>query len=261
MRAIELNGIKIDENKEAFTWGRIVAEHADEVGALAGIEAKGPATLDEIIARRAEFLVGYQGRRWADDYRTGVARVVEAETRVAGAPGALSEAAARGLFKLMSYKDEYEVARLHTETGFVEGLAKQFEGGFAVRHHLAPPLLPGGKDAEGRPLKRSFGPWVRLPMKILAKCKVLRGTAVDVFGYTEERRMERALIVEYGELLDRLCAALTPENRDEAARLAGLAMEIRGFGPVKAEAVETVRRQWAEGLDGLDGGEGLSRAA
>ena len=137
---------------------------------------------------------------------------------------------------------------VHAKTGFVEGLKDRFEGEFTVRHHLAPPFLSRGTDARGRPLKRAFGPWVRVAFRQLARMKHLRGTRWDLFGRTEERRMERALIGEYRALLDRLTEGLTAVNRDEAARIAGMVMEIRGFGPVKAEAVAKTRARISEAI-------------
>ena len=243
MRAIELNGVKPDLNKAAFNWGRVAAENPEKVADLAGVEAPQPQTLDQMIDRRADFLTNYQNDAWAQKYRARIDRVQQAEARVMGEPGALTEAAAKGLFKLMSYKDEYEVARLHTDTGFIEGLANRFEDDYTVKHHLAPPLLPSGRDARGRPFKREFGGWVRKPMTQLAKLKRLRGTPFDPFGYTAERRMERALIVEYKALLDTLLSHLTPENHGDAVKIAGLVMEIRGYGPVKEEAAAKVRAE------------------
>ncbi|MBV6638100.1 MAG: indolepyruvate ferredoxin oxidoreductase family protein, partial [Mameliella sp.] len=248
MRAIELNGVKPELNKQAFAWGRVAVTDHEGVARIAGIEARPVQTLEQMIDRRADFLADYQSRRWARRYRDDLQKVIEAETRVAGAPGALSEAAAKGLFKLMSYKDEYEVARLHAQTGFLDGLKDRFEGEFTVRHHLAPPILSSGTDARGRPLKRSFGPWVQVAFRQLARMKRLRGTVFDPFGRTAERRMERALIREYRDLLDRLVNGLTSDNRDEAARIAGLVMEIRGFGPVKEEAVGKTRKAMNEAI-------------
>ncbi|WP_425074181.1 indolepyruvate ferredoxin oxidoreductase family protein [Sagittula sp. S175] len=235
MRAIDLNGVKPDLNRRAFGWGRIAAQDAVAVAEAAGLVAAPVQTLDERIARRVAFLTDYQDAAWAGRYRDAIARVREAETRVTGAPGALTEAAVKGLFKLMSYKDEYEVARLHTATGFVEGLKDRFEGAFTVTHHLAPPMLPG-RDARGRPMKRAFGPWIRPVMAVLARGKRLRGTAFDPFGRTAERRMERQLIAAYGAMLDRLVAGLTAQNVAGAAEAAGRVMEVRGFGPVKEQA-------------------------
>ncbi|AVO39272.1 indolepyruvate ferredoxin oxidoreductase family protein [Pukyongiella litopenaei] len=241
MRAIELNGVKPELNKDAFAWGRVAAHAPDAVERIAQLPVSPVQTLDEKIDRRAAFLAEYQDDAYAQEYRDTLAGVQAAETRVAGAPGALTEAAARGLFKLMAYKDEYEVARLHMQTGFRESLAERFEGDFVIRHHLAPPFLPAAVDARGRPRKRSFGPWIAGAMSLLARMKRLRGTAFDPFGYAAERRTERALIGEYRELLDRLVAGLTAANRAEAARIAAMVMEIRGYGPVKDAAIAGTR--------------------
>ncbi len=251
MRAIELNGVKPDQNKDAFAWGRITVHAPDAVERIAALPVTSVQSLDEIIARRSAFLVEYQDEGWAKAYLGTVEKVKAAETRTMGAAGALTEAVAKGLFKLMSYKDEYEVARLHTQTGFVEGLADRFEGPFTVKHHLAPPLIPSKRDARGRPVKRVFGPWIRTAFRPLAKMKRLRGSAWDVFGYTQERKMERALITEYIDLTDTLIHGLTPETHTEAVRIAGLVMGIRGFGPVKEDAAKVVRGEIAQALEGF----------
>ena len=147
----------------------------------------------------------------------------------------------KGLFKVMSYKDEYEVARLHTQTGFYESLRARFEGDFKVRHHMAPPFLTSKRDARGRPTKRAFGPWMQSGLKALSRMKGLRGTPFDPFGYTAERRMERRMIDDYRAVLDRLLAGLTANNRDEAARIAAMILEVRGYGPVKEQSAKTVQ--------------------
>ena len=247
MKAIELNGVKPELNARAFHWGRLVVLDRHGVEEAAGHTAAPVQTPDEKIARRAAFLADYQNRKWADRYVQQIDHVRSAETRVAGQPGPLTEAALTGLFKLMSYKDEYEVARLHTETGFAQSLADQFEGRYEIRHHLAPPMLPG-KDARGRPLKRSFGPWIRPVMKVLAKGKALRGSIFDPFGYTEERRLERALIEDYCAMLNQITEALTAENLEPATALAASALEIRGFGPVKMAAARDVRERISAAL-------------
>ena len=253
MRAIELNGVKPELNKQAFGWGRVAVHDVGLVAQIAGVEPRPVQTLDQMIDRRAAFLVDYQDANWARAYREALMPVMTAERSVAGAPGALTEAAAKGLFKLMSYKDEYEVARLFTQTGFLEGLKQRFDGEFRVVHHLAPPVLSGGTDARGRPRKRAFGPWVRIAFQPLARMKGLRGTRWDLFGRSDERRMERALIAEYRDLLDRLIYGLTAGNLIEAARIAGLVMDIRGFGPVKAQAVAQTRAQIADAMAGYGG--------
>ena len=246
MRAIELNGVKPARNMDAFTWGRVLVHDRAAVERVADLPTSPVLTLDEMIARRAAFLTGYQNASWAQEYLREIGKIREAEIAATGAAGALTEAAAKGLFKLMSYKDEYEVARLHTQTGFEDDLAARFDGPFKLVHHMAPPGLAGGRDARGRPLKRAFGPWIRPAMRLLAKMKPLRGTALDPFGYSEERKMERALIAEYRALLDHLTAGLTFENRDDRAAKAALVMDIRGFGPVKRAAAMGVRAQMAE---------------
>ncbi|CUH81939.1 indolepyruvate ferredoxin oxidoreductase family protein [Tropicibacter naphthalenivorans] len=240
-RAIDLNGVKPDLNKRAFAWGRIAVLDRAAVEDAAGLTAPAAQTLDEQIARRAAFLTDYQDAGWAKTYRTEVDRIRLAETRVSGTPGPLTEAAMTGLFKLMSYKDEYEVARLHTQMGFLEGLKDRFDGDFTVTHHLAPPMLPG-KDARGRPRKRAFGPWIRPAMRLLAQGKRLRGTAFDPFGQTEERRMERALIAAYRDLIGKLADRLTKESLPEAVALLGSVTAVRGFGPVKQEAAALALR-------------------
>ncbi|MEO0914026.1 MAG: DUF6537 domain-containing protein, partial [Pseudomonadota bacterium] len=173
------------------------------------------------------FLTEYQDAGWAARYRERVERVRECDAR-------LADAVARSLFKLMAYKDEYEVARLFTETGFVERLAARFEGPYTVKHHLAPPFLPGRRDARGRPKKRVFGGWVRGPMRLLARMKGLRGTVFDPFGYTAERRMEREMIALYERVVDRMLEA--PGDAEEMLRIARLPQGVRGFGPVKEDA-------------------------
>ena len=250
-RAIELNGVAVDKNRMAFTWGRIAAHTP---GALDQFLPKGPDDdqhVDAVVARRAEFLTQYQDHAWGNRFKARVDTVSVREKQFGG-DGRLARAVAQGLFKLMAYKDEYEVARLHTETGFVERLHDQFEGDFKVAHHLAPPLLSGKLDAEGRPKKRVFGGWVRGPMKVLARMKRLRGTMFDPFGYTVERRMERALITEFETVIERLLRRLTRENLSEAARIAAMVMEIRGFGPVKEAAAEKVRQDMAAALEAYE---------
>lgn len=241
MRAIELNGVKPDLNKQAFTWGRIVIHDREAVEQIAMLPVNTPQTLDQIIARRADFLTDYQDKAWSQRYLAAIAQVRQAETQVTGHAGDLTLAAAKGLFKLMSYKDEYEVARLHGDAGFLDGLKDRFEGEFTIKHHLAPPLLPAGRDARGRPFKRAFGPWIQPVFRQLARMKRLRGTMFDPFGYTSERRMERDLIAEYRTLLERLTTGLTPENHAEATRIAAQVQDIRGFGPVKQDAAAKVR--------------------
>jgi indolepyruvate ferredoxin oxidoreductase len=154
---------------------------------------------------------------------------------------ALTDAVARSLFKLMAYKDEYEVARLHVESGFLDELRREFEGDFKVRYHLAPPFLPATKDARGRPRKRTFGPWLQMPLKLLAHLKFLRGTALDMFAYTAERRNERALIAWYEGQIDTMLDKLAPQTLPDLVAIARAPLEIRGYGPVKEAAIPKVK--------------------
>jgi len=238
MRAIELNGVKPELNKDAFAWGRVAIANPDAVERIANLPVESLRTIDEMIGRRAAFLTDYQDASLAEAYCDALAPVRQAEIRIAGAPGKLTEAAAKGLFKVMAYKDEYEVARLHAATGFLEELSSRFEGEFSVKFHLAPPILPGHTDARGRPGKRSFGPWIVPVFKLLAKMKRLRGTRFDIFGHTAERKMERELIGWYRQILQDIADGVTAANLDEAVRIAGMVMDIRGFGPVKQEAAQ-----------------------
>jgi indolepyruvate ferredoxin oxidoreductase len=243
-RAIELNGEAVPMNIEAFRWGRRTAHDQAKVEALVAASRKAPAdrvlstSLQEIVDRRAAFLTDYQDAAYAHRYRSAVARIQKAEMERAPGRGELAEAVARYLFKLMAYKDEYEVARLYTDGNFQRQLAAEFEPGARLEFHLAPPLL-GRKDAQGNPAKTTFGPWMLKAFAVLAPLKRLRGTAFDPFGYTEERRTERRLIGEYEGLIDYVAARLSPENHTTAVALASIPEKIRGYGHVKARHLKS----------------------
>ncbi|MEQ8653619.1 MAG: indolepyruvate ferredoxin oxidoreductase family protein [Kiloniellales bacterium] len=245
-RAIALNGVAVDRNLQAFALGRLaVAEPADFPS-----EPKVPEeSLNQMIARRVAFLTDYQDAAWAERYAAMVARFRAAETGEGSQP--LTRAVARSLFKLMSYKDEYEVARLHRDPDFMRQISEAFEGDFKIRHHLAPPLLSAQRDARGRPLKKSFGPWVRHAFRHLAKLKRLRGTRWDLFGYSAERKRERALIAWYEGLLPRLLASMGSTPKETLVEIAAAPMEIRGYGPVKETAEVEVRGRVADLLKSL----------
>ncbi|MEQ9331574.1 indolepyruvate ferredoxin oxidoreductase family protein [Thalassobaculum sp.] len=238
-RAVELNGVAVEANRNAFAAGRLAC--VEPGFADAGDRPSGPEDIDRVVVRRETFLRDYQDAAWAGRYRALVDRVRAAEP--ASYDGALTDAVARSLFRLMAYKDEYEVARLHMETGFRAELDRQFEGDFTVRYHLAPPLLPGPKDARGRPRKRAFGPWIQGPMRLLAKLRRLRGTPFDPFGHTAERRMERDLIGWYEDLVETVLARLPTGDRATLLALARAPLEIRGYGPVKQAAVARARAE------------------
>ena len=250
-RAIELNGAAIEMNKQAFLWGRRAAvDPAAVERTVAASTAPPPSralsrTLDEIVERRVAALTDYQDAAYAARYRTLVERVREAETRAAKGLSGLAEAVARYYFKLLAYKDEYEVARLYTDGNFRQALAAQFEGDYRLEFHLAPPLLAERDPVTGHARKRGYGPWVLRLFGLLARFKGLRGTAFDPFGYTAERRIERRLIVEYERTIERLLAALSPANHALAVDLASLPERIRGFGHVKQRHLTEVTRSEA----------------
>jgi indolepyruvate ferredoxin oxidoreductase len=225
LRAIELNGAAVGMNRRAFLWGRILAEHpelADEI--LVHTLETPPATLDALTEARAAALVAYQDAALAARYRSLVDEVIARETQVFGSPGRLSRAAAEGLYRVMAYKDEYEVARLHAAATYGEN----------PRFHLSPPLITGTDPATGRRRKIALPGWLALPLfRVLRHGRHLRGTALDLFGRQQERRMERALIEQYIGDLRSVVAALRPDTLDVAVAIAQLPDMIRGFGPVK----------------------------
>ena len=247
LRAIELNGVGIDANKKSFLWGRRAAVDVRKVTQIAtpsqAIIVQMPQSLDSVIKKRVEFLTAYQNATYADGYLTLVKQVRDRENTL-GLGQKLSMAVARSYFKLLAYKDEYEVARLYTDGRFVEQLQQQFEGNFSVKFNLAPPLF-AKKDAKGHLVKAEFGSWMWRAFRLLAKAKGLRGGTFDIFGYTAERKMERALIVEYRELLAGLLVKLTADNLATCVELASLPEKIRGFGHVKEAAVATYRQDKA----------------
>jgi indolepyruvate ferredoxin oxidoreductase len=240
MRAIELNGVAVEQNKRAFACGRLIVTGNDFAASLLG-QAEPEESLDQIIAHRSEFLAAYQNAGYAERYRQFVNRVRVVEHDRTPGSELLTIAAARALFKLMAYKDEYEVARLHMQAGFQDKLRREFEGDFKIKYHLAPPMLPGARDARGRPRKRQFGAWIEPAFRMLARLKILRGTPLDLFGYAPERRMERKLIGWYESLLTELLPLLHAGTVLPLAEIAALPMEIRGYGPVKEAAVEKVQ--------------------
>jgi indolepyruvate ferredoxin oxidoreductase len=249
MRAIELNAVAVGNNKTAFEWGRRAAHDPHAVqnvlnqGQVIAFMPRKKQTLEDMVQRRREFLTAYQNAAYAQSYSDFVNGVRVAEAKLAGEGLPLTEAVARYLFKLMAYKDEYEVARLQQDTAFHAKVNAMFEGDFTLRYHLAPPLW-AQKNDRGELQKSSFGPWMRWAFKALAPLKVLRGSALDIFGYSEERRQERGLIQAYRDAVESLLPILTLANRDAAAAFARVPEQIRGFGHVKARYLAAARVQW-----------------
>lgn len=248
MRAIELNGAAVDMNKAAFAWGRQAALDLSAVRAAAGLEKTSvvmmpPRTLslDALILDRMARLTRYQTAAYAKRFEALVRELAAAEQQRTGSDRLAREMAV-SLYKLMAYKDEYEVARLFAETGFFERVDQQFEGDFKLRFHLAPPLF-SKRDAQGHLVKKSYGPWIATAYRWLAKAKGLRGTALDVFGYTQERREERLAVGEFVDLMRVVVANLTPEKLALALELARLPQTVRGFGHVKEHNAELAQQR------------------
>jgi len=252
-KAIELNGEAVKMNLAAFAWGRRAAV-APEMLAVLMTDAKAPTesrrlseTLDETIDRRAQFLTYYQNARYAVRYRRAVERVRAAEEKAVPGSTSLTDAVVRSLFKLMAYKDEYEVARLYTDGSFERQVASTFEGeNLRYEFHLAPPLFARKDPATGLPRKMSFGPRMMKVFRVLARLKGLRGTPLDVFGYTHERRTERRLVRDYEALLQEILSRLDADNHATAVGLASLPQKIRGFGHVKERNLKAAKAEEAE---------------
>ncbi len=253
LRAIELNGTAVESNKAAFIWGRRAAINLADVVLAAGAKGEIPApkTLDDLIASRAAHLTAYQNRRTARRYQALVARVREIEGRMVSGDGPLAEAVARNYAKLIAYKDEYEVARLYSTKEFRQSLASEFENPKRIELHLAPPILSKRDPRTGHLQKRAFGPWVLPAFRALAKFRFLRGTALDVFGRTEERQTERRLITDYEKLIDDILRRLSAQNLSVAVALAALPDRIRGYGHIKEKNIRAFEVEQAKLLDRL----------
>jgi indolepyruvate ferredoxin oxidoreductase len=249
-RAIELNEVAVAQNLAAFEWGRHAAHQLSAVQALLKpqqvIHFKKRDRLEDLIATRVDFLTAYQNNAYAKQYENFILKVKTQESALGSS--LLTETVARQLFKLMAYKDEYEVARLHTDKQFLERVKTQFEGDFKVFYHLAPPLL-SKRNEKGQLIKQKMSPHMLLAFKVLAPFKFLRGTALDIFGRTEERQTERALIQEYKDAIDELLLSLKSENLALAVKMANVTEQIKGFGHVKEKHLAAVMVQWQNCMD------------
>jgi indolepyruvate ferredoxin oxidoreductase len=249
--AVELNGAAVESNKQSFYWGRLAAVEPERVAEAAIPAAQSEsqrlsASLDEVIERRRAFLTDYQDEAYAKRYADFVARVRDVEATKQPGMTDLTEAIARYYFKLLAIKDEYEVARLYAETDFVERVKAQFEGDYKLEFHLAPPTMNKPDATTGVAKKSTYGPWKLPAFRVLAKMRRLRGGAFDVFGKTEERKRERALIGDYEKLVDELLASLTPHNYEDAVALASIPEHIRGYGHVKERHLADAKKREAE---------------
>jgi len=255
MQAIEINGVAVEANKRAFDWGRLSAHQPTAVEEVAAPLLREPAvaaqtqSFDELVARRVAFLTDYQDADYAARYRTVVEAAAAAERDKAAGMDGLARAVAVNLFKLMAYKDEYEVARLYTSGEFRDKLNRQFEGDFSLRFHLAPPLLARRDPDSGELQKREYGGWVLPVLGVLAKLRRLRGGRFDLFGYTAERRGERQLIVDYETAIREVIAGLSHDNHPLAVQIAEVPDRIRGFGHVKERNLRTAKAAEAQLLE------------
>jgi indolepyruvate ferredoxin oxidoreductase len=259
IRAIELNRVAVQMNVKAFEWGRRAAHDPEALAAIIARahpqRAEAAETLEEMITRRADFLTGYQNADYASTYRHFVEHVRAREAEVKPSSTRLTKTVARYLFKLMAYKDEYEVARLHTGKAFTDHIARTFSGDYTVKYHLAPPLFARRDPETGHLRKREFGPWITTVFSVLARLKGLRGTAFDIFGYSAERRTERALISEYRAMIEDVMDGLTARNLPLAVDIAATPEHLRGFGHVKEANLASVKARQAELLTAWHAGK------
>ena len=249
MRAVELNGVAVETSKRTFAWGRLAAHDLGAVQTAAKptlrVEKQVARTLGDIVAKRIELLTAYQDAAYAGRYKAFVDKVAAAEKLKAPGRSGLAVAVAKSLYKLMAYKDEYEVARLYTDGEFLKKLGTQFEGDYKLAFHLAPPLFADRDPATGQLIKKEFGGWILPAFRVLASLKRLRGGKLDIFGYTEERRLERRLIGEYQATVEKLLATLNANNHGLAVQIAGVAETMRGFGHVKEKNVKAAKEREA----------------
>jgi indolepyruvate ferredoxin oxidoreductase len=263
LKAIEMNGVAVAMNKAGFLWGRRAALDPVAVDRVAAPPESLPdsqrlsETLDKVIARRVEDLTSYQDARYAQRYATLVRQVRDAEAARIPGHSELAEAVARYYYKLLAYKDEYEIARLYTDTGFLDRLNAMFEGDFKISFNLAPPLWSRRDPATREPRKQAYGPWVLHIFKVLARLKGLRGGALDIFGYTKDRKMDRRLIADYEKMIGDLIGGLNTGNHGVAVELASLPEQIRGYGHIRERHLENAKKREAQ-LFGKFRGKGLS---
>jgi len=247
-RAIELNGVQVRFNITAFELGRLWAYNKQDIDNIMKSRRivsydspKIPVTIDEVIDDRYRRLVNYQNKTYADRYHSVISKILAIDRKIKGKEHKLTLAAAKTLYRLMAYKDEYEVARLHLDSNFNKTMLNDFEGNIKIRYNLAPPLFARRDKQTGHLIKNSYGSWVVLLFKLLAPLKLLRGSIFDLFGYTAERKMERALIVEYEKILADVADTLKSENYELACALVNAPSEIKGYGHVKEQSIAKVK--------------------
>lgn len=258
-KAIALNGAAVKMNQEAFLWGRRAAQDPNTVESLIARKQPGASAsqgeasggFEAMVASRTQFLTGYQDASYAARYATLVGSVRDWESKQFPGKSRIAEAVARYYFKLMAYKDEYEVARLQSSPTFMDELKQQFEGDFRISFNLAPPGVARRDARSGEPRKREFGPWMLPVLRALAALRFLRGTPLDMFGHTAERRNERALIEKYERTVALILEKTTPAHYETAARLASVPELIRGYGHVKQASLQQAEAAWRQAAQEL----------
>jgi indolepyruvate ferredoxin oxidoreductase len=241
-------------SRNAFRFGRLAAREPGAIARLIGTDTTTPPkaqTLEVLVAFRTGELTKYQDAALAERYHARVTHMAEIERKMASGRSGLAEAVARAYYKLLAYKDEYEVARLYADPAFDKALGEVFESRRKLEFHLAPPLLARRDRATGEPRKIRFGAWMLPLFRVLAKGKRLRGTAFDVFGYTRERKLERQMIADYEKLLDEIAERLSPATHANAVALASLPLDIKGFGHIKQRNFELTKARQATLLNAL----------
>ena len=260
-RAIELNGAAVKMNQQAFVWGRRAAFNLAKLQEITTPKGIGDAerhreiskSADEIVTRRMTSLTGYQSAIYAGQYKALVDAVQSVDEKLNGKAGKLTEAVAKYYYKLMAYKDEYEVARLYTDGQFLGQLKQTFDGDIKIKFNMAPPLLARRDKVTGELKKMEFGSWMLSVFRLLAPLKVLRGTPLDIFGYTAERRMERQLIKDYKATIEGLLSSVTAANYDVAVEVASIPEHIRGYGHVKDKHFAEAKKREIELLKKMAG--------
>jgi indolepyruvate ferredoxin oxidoreductase len=264
-KAIELNAVAVEANRRTFAWGRLAAHDIEAVRAAARptMREEKPVAekLEDIVARRVQLLAAYQDGAYAERYRKLIDEVAKAEREKARGRSGLAEAAARSLAKLMAYRDEYEVARLYTDGEFLQKLRAQFDGDYKLSFHLAPPIFSRRDPETGHLVKREYGPWAFKAFRLLAGLKRFRGTRLDIFGRTAERKMERRLIADFEATLREIIATLDSQNHAMAVELAKLPESMRGFGHVKEKNVAQAKLREANLLARFRSAEMAAQAA
>jgi len=235
MRALELNNVAVQQNCHAFAIGRIIAHKPESLDSYLNAPPV-EESLETIISERAEFLVAYQNQQYADRFVAHIQKL--RDSLILKNKEVAAEVAARSLFNLMAYKDEYEVARLYTELDFEKRLSDEFQGDYRVIYHFAPPLFSVTKDARGRPRKQAFGPWIKPVLRILAKLRFCRGTPFDIFRYSKDRRLDRKLLAWYEKQLSDIERLASSMDEQQLLNRLSAPLEVRGFGPVREAAAE-----------------------